>query len=381
MTNSTVILKFFVGAAFFLSVSACVRVDADRETVPAKNISYQVVNCRLNSPEVEKAATKAETKPFDDNDRFISSAYWLPAGQAWDDKDGEGNFYRNSASVYIDKAEISKNGDVWKDASKSYYWPKNGSLTFFAYAPSDLTAASGTGNGVSLSSGGVSYKGWEASGDRLKCDFMAAVPAKDKFSNVHEYYSDGVPMLFKHKLAQIQFVAFVEKDEPGIDDDIYIERLALTNIYSVGDFAQNNTDEGAWSNRSATTDYVLYQTDTPEKLSTDELALMPAELKTMLMIPQNLSALDADDISIGVSRKAPEIVITYYHGTKDASDRKTVSTTFENIRSYLWSMGTTVKYSISFGKTDIPILFDPSVNNWSDGDGYGLTVGGGVLED
>lgn len=376
MTKSNVILKFFVGAAFFLSVSACVRVDADRETVPAKNISYQVVNCRLNSPEVEKAATKAETKPFDDNDSFISSAYWLPAGQAWDDKDGEGNFYRNSASVYIDKAEISKNGDVWKDASKSYYWPKDGSLTFFAYAPSYLPEASGTGNGVSISNAGVSYKGWEAKDDRLKTDFMAAVPAKDKSRNTNEYYSAGVPMLFKHKLAQIQFVAFAEKDDESIDDDIYIESLVLTNIYSVGDFAQNNTDEGAWSNRSQPTEYVLYQTDTPVKLPTTELKLMPSGLETMLMIPQNLSALAVDDPNLGVHRFTPEINITYYKGSID-SGKKTEKVKFEDIRSYLWSMGTTVKYSISFGDTDIPILFDPSVNNWSDGDGIGLIVGGG----
>ena len=370
-------MKFFVGAAIFLSASSCIKVEADGDTVPSKTISYQVINCRLNSPDVEKTATKAGTKPFDDNGSFISSAYWLPAGQAWDDKDGEGNYYRNSASVYIDKAKISKNGDVWKDASKSYYWPKDGSLTFFAYAPSDLPKASGTDDGVSISNAGVSYKGWEAKGDRLKTDFMAAVPAKDKSRNTNEYYSDGVPMLFKHKLAQIQFVAFVEKDDDGTDDDIYIESLVLTNIYSVGDFAQNNTDEGAWSKRSQPTEYVLYQTDTPVKLPTTELKLMPSELETMLMIPQNLSALDADDISIGVSRKAPKIIITYYQGTTAASDRKTAETTFENIRSYLWSMGTTVKYSISFGDTGIPILFDPSVNNWSDGEGIGLIVGGG----
>lgn len=379
MTRSNVIFPVFAGAVFLLSASSCVKVEADRDSVPAETISYQVVNCRLKAPAAEDFSTKAGTNPFDDTKKFISSAYLLPEGLNWDGMDADGNLNRNSASVYIDGAEISKNGAVWRDASKSYYWPQSGSLTFFAYAPSYLPEASGTGNGVSISKAGVSYKGWEAKDDRLKTDFMAAVPAKDKSRNSNEYYSNGVPMLFKHKLAQIQFVAFVEKDDDGIDDDIYIESLVLTNIYGRGDFAQSNTDDGAWSNRSDTGEYVLFKTDTPEKLSIDELALMPSGLETMLMIPQNLSALDADDVSIGVSRKAPEIVITYYHGTKAASDRKTASVTFESIRSYLWEMGTTIKYSITFGNTGYPILFDPSVNEWSNGDSPGLIVGGGVL--
>ena len=380
MTKSNVIISVFAGAVFLLSASSCVKVEADRDSVPAETISYQVVNCRLKAPASEDFSTKAGTNPFDDNKKFISSAYLLPEGLNWDDMDADGNLYRNSASVYIDGAEISKNGAVWRDASKSYYWPKSGSLTFFAYAPSYLPEASGTGNGVSISKAGVSYKGWEAKDDRLKTDFMAAVPAKDKSSNSFAYYSDGVPMLFKHKLAQIQFVAFVEKDDAGTDDDIYIESLVLTNIYRRGDFSQSNTDDGAWSNRSDAGEYVLFKPDSPVQLSTDELALMPSGLETMLMIPQNLSALAADDISVGVSRTTPEIVITYYQGTTSVSDKKTARATFESIRSYLWEMGTTIKYSITFGDTGYPILFDPSVNEWSDGDSPGLIVGGGVVD-
>lgn len=376
MTNSNVIFSAFAGAVLLLSASSCVKVEADRDSVPAETISYQVVNCRLKSPDVEKMSTKAGTNPFDDTKKFISSAYFLPEGQNWDSRGEDGNLYRNSASVYIDGAEISKNGNVWKDASESYYWPKNGSLTFFSYAPSDLPHASDAGNGVSISVDGVSYKGWTADESTYECDFMVAVPAKDKSSNSFAYYSDGVPMLFKHKLAQIQFVAFVEKDDDGTDDDIYIESLSLTNIYGMGDFSQNNTDEGAWNNRSNPREYVLYRTDTPEKLSTTELKLMPSGLETMLMIPQNLSALSDDDINIGVSRKAPEINITYYKGTV-GSKKETASVKFEGIRSFLWGMGTTVKYSISFGDTDIPILFDPSVNEWGDGEGPGVGTGEG----
>ena len=377
MTKSNVIFPAFAGAVILLSVSSCVKVEADGDAVSSNTISYQVVNCRLKSPAAERNSTKAATTPFDDADRFISSAYLLPEGLNWDGMDADGNLYRNSASVYIDGAEISKNGAVWKDASKSYYWPKGGSLTFFAYAPSELAKSSGTSDGVSISRSGVSYKGWEAKGDRLKTDFMAAVPAKDKSRNTNEYYSAGVPMLFKHKLAQIQFVAFVEKDDDGTDDDIYIESLVLTNIYRRGDFAQGNTDDGAWSNRSDAGKYVLFKPDSPVQLSTDELALMPSGLETMLMIPQNLSALAADDTSIGASRTTPEIVITYYQGTTSVSDKKTARATFESIRSYLWEMGTTIKYSITFGDTGYPILFDPSVNEWSDGDSPGLIVGGG----
>lgn len=379
MTNKNVIIAAFACAAVFLSVSSCVKVETDRAAVPAETISYQVVNCKLKSPEIETRATQ----PFADDAKFISTAYILPAGQSWDGKGADGILYRNSADVFIDAAEISKvdagaGTAVWKDPLNSYYWPKNGgSLTFFAYTPSGLQKASGTGNGVSITTSGVSYKGWTADGDYLKTDFMAAVPAKDKTANeTGVYYNEGVPMLFKHKLALVQFVAFVEKDDA---DDIYVESLSITNIYEKGDFAQNNTDEGAWRNRSNPKEYVLYKPDAPEKLSTAELKCMPSGYESLLMVPQNLSALAADDSEVGVKRAAPEIKITYYKGTTDASDRKTASIKFEDIRSYRWTMGTAIKYSISFGDTGYPILFDPSVNPWGDNQGADIVVGGGGL--
>lgn len=369
MTRFDVILSAFAGAVALLSVSSCVKVETDGETVPANAISYQVVNCNMKSPDVEAPSTKAGATVFDDKSTFISGAYHLPEGRTWDaDKDG--------AIVYISPVEISKAGNVWKDKDNVYYWPESGSLTFFAYTPSSLAQASGTGNGVSITTSGVSYKGWEAAGDNLECDFMVAVPAKDKSSNSHEYYSDGVPMLFKHKLTQIQFVAFVEKDDP--DNDVYIEKLTLTNIYRSGDYTQAGSDEGAWRNRTSPAEYVLFETESPVRLSTSETKLMPEGLETMLMLPQNLSALAAGDENIGEKRDTPEIVISYYQGTADKADRKEGRVKFTDIRSYLWAMGTSVKYSISFGDTGYPILFDPSVNTWADGEGIGLIVGGGT---
>lgn len=372
MTGRFVIFSAFAGAVALLSVSSCVKVETDGETVPANAISYQVVNCNMKSPDVEAPSTKAGATVFDDKSTFISGAYHLPEGRTWDaDKDG--------AIVYISPVEISKAGNVWKDKDNVYYWPESGSLTFFAYTPSSLAQASGTWNGVSITTSGVSYKGWVADGDNLKCDFMVAVPAKDKSSNSHEYYSDGVPMLFKHKLTQIQFVAFVEKDDPDtVDDDVYIEKLTLTNIYRSGDFTQAGSDEGAWSNRTSPAKYVLFETESPVQLTTSETKLMPEGLETMLMLPQNLSALAADDENIGVERSTPEIVISYYQGSTDEADRKEGRVKFTDIRSYLWAMGTSVKYSISFGDTGYPILFDPSVNTWADGEGIGLIVGGGT---
>lgn len=370
MTGRFVILSAFAGAVALLSVSSCVKVETGGETVPANAISYQVVNCNMKSPDVEAPSTKAGATVFDDKSTFISGAYYLPEGRTWDAGKAD-------ATVYISPVEISKEDNVWKDKDNVYYWPESGSLTFFAYTPSNLTQASGTGNGVSITTSGVSYKGWEAAGDNLECDFMVAVPAKDKSSNSHEYYSDGVPMLFKHKLTQIQFVAFVEKDDVSTDDDIYVKSLVLTNIYESGDYAQKDSDEGSWTNRKTPREYILFKADTPVKLTTGELKLMPSGYETMLMLPQNLSALAADDENIGVERSTPEIVISYYQGSTDEADKKEGRVKFTDIRSYLWAMGTSVKYSISFGDTGYPILFDPSVNTWADGAGIGLIVGGG----
>lgn len=357
MTGRFVITAF---AGVLLSVSSCVKVETDRDAMPASVISFEVVDNGVKSPVHEGSRTKA---PFPGNKSFISSAFLLPEGQSWDGTDAGNRPYKENALTYIDRAVISYDGSVWKDETTVHYWPKAGSLTFFAYAPSDMTK-NVSGTGVSIDAvNGVRYKGWRAEKDALSCDFMVAEPAKDRTDNAVGYYSNGVPMLFRHRLSQIQFVANMETDK----NTVYVERLTLKNIYLEADYVQGNTGAGSWGNRKEPSEFTLFSVPQAEakRLTTEEAVLMPDGMTDMLMIPQNLSERTAGDEN-GVSRHAPEIEIVYYMGELSEAKRQTASIKFTDIRSYVWEMGVRMKYTITFGNVDIPISFAPVPGDWND---------------
>lgn len=361
MTGRFVITAF---AGALLSVSSCMKVDTDRSGVPANVITFEVVDDGI------KPSSRVRTKAaFQETSTFISSAFLLPEGQSWDGTAADGKPYRESASPYIDCAEISYDGTVWKDAEAVHYWPGTGGLTFFAYAPSSLLKNT-AGTGVSIApETGVQYIGWRAENDALSCDFMVAEPAKDRTDNAVGYYSNGVPMLFRHALAQIQFVANVETDK----DVVYVEKLTLKNIYKEADYVQGSSGAGSWGNRTEPSDYELFSSPTPKKLATEETVLMPEGLD-MLMIPQNLSERTVPDEN-GVKRNAPVIEIVYYTGEPSDANRKTATIKFTDIRSYVWEMGVRMKYTITFGNVDIPILFTPAPGDWNDDNTATLPIG------
>lgn len=370
MTGRFVITAF---AGALLSVSSCVKVETDGRAVPANPIAFEVVKDHVRRSAAP--STKAVIE-YGKNKTFISSAFFLPLGQSWDDSDAGNNPYRNSAEVYIDEAEIScvganpdGTGGVWKDKDNIYYWPVTGGLTFFAYAPSDLK-----GNGISVSAAnGVEYRGWKAREDKLSCDLMVAELAKDRIGNTAgQYFNYGVPMLFKHKLTEVRFVAGVER----VENNVWIKELVIKNIYREADYVQGNSADGTWKNRKdVDTVRLFYRENGAVKLSTAETVLMPAAFPEMLMIPQNLSANTVANEN-GIVREEPIIEIKYY--MDDLSEPlRTATLKFSDIRSYVWAMGTKVKYSFTFGETGLPIMFNPPVVDiWSTGGEFDITIGG-----
>ena len=73
--------------------------------------------------------TKAASS-FASDRHFTSYAYMLPSGQTWDTEYASGSKYISDADIYYHNTDSKYE---WK-ADKTYYWPKQGSLTFFAWS-------------------------------------------------------------------------------------------------------------------------------------------------------------------------------------------------------------------------------------------------------
>lgn len=344
------------GAVALLCFTSCFVSEKQDPDVQEQSIWYNL------APVKEGAQVKAAgTSEF--SGTFGSFAYRLPAGKNFDAN-------RADATTFINNVEISKTSGVWK-AATSYFWPNDGSsLSFISYAPykSSLpsgwscTAAAGfTITGYTMPSTTVGY--YDADEDILVSDV-----AKDLTGNVNpgQYYTRGVPTLFKHILCKVKVVAhqnntFVNTNGNDSDDYVTINSVRFDNIYIKGNY--NYT---GWSGHTTTASYSKdYSPDI--KLPSD-LTLTEVFAET-LMMPQPTTK--------SGRANAPALVVSYTICTDGASTTKTATLPLYNSIADLaaWQPGKIIAYNLSISVKDEFIEFSGKPGDWSDGTGGGIDMG------
>lgn len=224
--------KLIVLFSAVAALAAC----SKNEVVPAVSgenveISYKVA-----------PRTKADPQAFDTKNVFASWAYYLPSGKSW-----ETNF--KEAQIYIGKdgeegATISYSNSVWKDQTTSYYWPKEGNLTFFAYSlnSKSLTDKSGTDTHFTCLNHDSQYGifGSLNLDTHPNTDFLVADIASDKTANEKVYNFNGVPTLFKHKLSRVKFAVRKKSNYPSAT--ITLDSIIFKNLVNGMTYTQYQKD-------------------------------------------------------------------------------------------------------------------------------------------
>ena len=345
------IITTSLAAASLLLAAACVKVGTLPEAVPAQALSYEVIQ--------DKPDTKAD---YSTSVPFVSYAWFLPSGKRWDSDKAD-------AKPYIEGATISYNSGRWLDPTTTYYWPKQGSLTFRAYSPAAMPA----GTDISVSAaGGVKLKDWKLNATTNQgTDFMVAKISKDQKANAVTAGYLGVPTLFMHQLAKISVRASLAKEfAPGSGKFIKIHKLTLRHIYTKATFSES---EDKWHSRSEVEDIVIYENAAGLELTVDAQTLInvPTLADGLLLIPQHLSAVPATGPE--AQRECPVLKLEYSdeNGTHHSDDYS-----FEgNIHSYIWNKGQHIRYGIVFGTEEEPIDFNAWVGTWTDGDTKDVNIG------
>lgn len=342
VTRNRIITTSLAAASLFLA-AACAKVGTLPEAVPAQALSYEVIQ--------DKPDTKAD---YSTSVPFVSYAWFLPSGKRWDSDKAD-------AKPYIEGATISYNSGRWLDPTTTYYWPKQGSLTFRAYSPADIPAEN-----ISVSAaGGVELKDWKLNATtNQETDFMVAKIAKDRKANAVTYGYLGVPTLFKHQLAKISVRASLAKEFPdGSGKFIKIHKLTLRNIYTKATFSES---EDNWSSRNDVEDIVIYENTAGLELTIDAHTLADG----LLLIPQHLSAVPVPGQE--AQRGEPVLRLEYSDdGGTHSDDYSFVG----KIGSHLWNKGQHIRYGIVFGTEDEPIDFNAGVKDWTDGDSNNVDIG------
>lgn len=350
--------KLIVLFSAVAALAAC----SKNEVVPAVSgenveISYKVA-----------PRTKADPQAFDTKNVFASWAYYLPSGKSW----SENWDVRTVAKPYIGEehvgSTISYKDGVWKDQNTSYYWPKGGKLTFFAYSLNSNTVHNQDYTDTFFycenDENAYGISGILNLDTHPNTDFLVADIAKDKTTNERNYNFTGVPTLFKHRLSRIKFAVKKKADYANatitlnsITFNKLINGMTYTQFHKSGDgFSEYmNTDRASRS--------IQEYTKTDFEVASTEFAPIPdANEVRYIYIPQNFKDItDADKIAtIEV-----KYTVTLKKGTSETD--KGISETYIktlNVKDIFdsWEIGKRYTFNLIFSLDEIK--WAPAVGDW-----------------
>ena len=279
----------------------------------------------------------------------------------------------STAQMMTDEV-VSLNGGKWTTTTP-YYWPINGTVDFIAYYPTTDKPTI-----VYNYEGGDTYKYTDytvADVDLMYADkairFSANNTAADNGTDfgIGSYGFEGVPTLFRHALAKVNFVVKNYQPVHGHTSyEIVVDEIKL-NTYNKGSVTLTNTDttpasRGTWS----VTDNVWTPNTTggtvpltwvdATNLTTD--ADHEYDPHTQYVLPQTLT----DDVTVSitytVTQKSDGGFVSKKTYTPDPIKLNTMGLA-------KWEMNKNITYTITISVTNNQILFAPAVEEWVDVDG------------
>lgn len=336
---------FYIAAAC-AALASCVKNEV-RVNAPDKEITFQTVS------------TKAAA--FNTNHKFYSYAYFLKKGKNWDAKHADAQAYIDNALIAY---ESTPNGIYWA-AAKPYYWPKQGSLTFFAWTDDTDDPKVGTGADVSCApTTGIKITNYSVKENKNK-DILVADIAKDKTANESTTgtWEKGVPTVFRHALAKVEFN--VNKKKAYENVKFIVKSITLNNVSTKGTFTQGSPDETTgwkWSDWAETDNLTVFSSTKGMEVT-----------KTAEQAPAKFNALNSGDYSIVLPQTfndTPTLTIVYdiitsYITGHSVTETVTETKALKDIYKSDWACKKKYVLLITLGLNEI--YWDPSVEGWEDG--------------
>lgn len=370
----------FIAALAVVAMASCTKNELK---VPANGtdavISFQPVVAN---------ATKADyltTANMKDKCTSFGVFAWYPQGG------GEMTASTENGTRYMDNVKVTyKTFDDTNDAGLGtwapgtpYYWPKNGKLSFDAYAPAsahaDENPGAGKGTFTSDIKNGLQIANYTVAELGSQYDLLYSTRALNKNTsnggNSGNVTYDGVDIAFNHALAAIEVKAVTAANYG--DGAIKLNKVSILYAYNQGNFSQGMknamTEEAPkWTDQTNEVPYVLY--DAGQVLSEGaNLSLTPLTSATSpaisnaILLPQSFAhnPTTANTVSIkvdysikGTNGYLPQTQ-TFKLNTTSGSEAGGQSASLS-----AWEIGKKYTYTLVFTLEDIH--FAPSVENWTE---------------
>ena len=333
---------------------------------------------------VGKASTKAmiDDAKYPVKEHFGTFAFF----------DKNDNFSTNfaSASKYIYNEEVSNpteaaSGNAWK-TSTTYYWPKNGYLTFFSYSPYEQL-----NNYTSCTAiDGVTIADWDVDANQ-GVDVMIADVQKDQTQNSSNDNYNGVPTIFRHKLTQIVKFEIAtaadysngrsENDAKKGDVFFFLKGISINGVKYKGTYNSTNKVDGdnlgAWTPVDDTKNYPWYSASTsPMSFGYNKTEVSKSDVphNYLLVLPQTFEKENGAYIEISYTMRS-------YNADWSATEKnytdveETVKADLYTIHSdgnfevgkgteHAFAMNKKITYVITVDYSQRIIYWAPSVVDW-----------------
>ena len=244
--------------------------------------------------------------PTEEN--FDVYAYWknVPAGEKFTD----GDIFLQSLTE--GGAEFTNKGNYW-GGTVNYYWPKNGSLRFAAYSPSNVDMAH------DLDSDTYTVEGYEHPTTTAATWDLLVAPTSKSYTSMTA--AENVSVVFEHALSWITVKVVAKDAEAAKAFDI--KKVTINDVNSVADLNAAMADGiqvEEWSNHNTPVGYVVYEgsqavTETATVIETtpDGTVIIP-QATTTVTIDYTQNALEGTPALVAKVGETSKLALGEYFG-------------------------------------------------------------------
>ncbi len=361
------VLAALVGVAS----TGCVKSDDGAAPEPQQKITFE--------PAAYKAGGRATTVAFPVNNTFGAFAYYRTTAVG-----------SEAHSVFMDNVEVSYVAAAtpyWGPA-ETYYWPasEGAHLDFISYQPynQDKTNAAVPQILDSDNQQTMTYQSFKVDAAN-PIDLMYSDKAMQQTRNTSHYGFTGVPTLFHHALAKLNFmVKATVLDNSATSPtavtrwEVTVKKITLNNIYDTGSVTLKTTNNHTqattvqWTNTQSPNVWSPTSSTTSKEWAIDQVLTTSAVVygsgtttvaSNYYVLPQTFNT-DHQSITIDYSVK------TTAPGAQSATVDYTKTVHFINYPSVpAWEMGKNITYTIQIDPEGDVIHFAPAVVDWVNVDG------------
>ena len=271
-------------------------------------------------------------------ENFDVYAYWanLPAGSEFTTTDGVTTYLGENGAV-----EFTNKGNYW-GGTTTYYWPKNGSLRFAAYSPSNVDMAH------DLDSDTYTVEGYEHPTTTATTWDLLVAPTSKSYTAMTA--AENVSVVFEHALSWITVKVAAKDAEAAKAFDI--KKVTINDVNSVADLNAAMADGiqvEEWSNHNTPVGYVVYE---GSQAVTETATVIETTPDGTVIIPQATTT-----ITVDYTQNALE-------GTPALDNQQVTVDLVLDAEDSPWEPGKHYVYTLVFGLDEI--LINPSVVDWDD---------------